>query len=33
MHQGKVWEQAPAKEFFAEPKTVELKSFLSAVLH
>jgi len=33
MHQGKVWEQAPAKEFFAEPKTPELKSFLSAVLH
>jgi polar amino acid transport system ATP-binding protein len=33
MHQGKVWEQAPAKEFFAAPKTPELKSFLSAVLH
>jgi polar amino acid transport system ATP-binding protein len=33
MHQGKVWEQAPAKEFFADPKTPELKSFLSAVLH
>ncbi len=33
MHQGKVWEQAPAKEFFAEPKTVELKSFLSSVIH
>ena len=33
MHQGKVWEQAPAKEFFANPKTPELRSFLSAVLH
>ena len=33
MHQGKAWEQAPAKEFFAAPKTPELKSFLSAVLH
>lgn len=33
MHQGKVWEQGPAKEFFAEPKTPELKSFLSSVLH
>jgi polar amino acid transport system ATP-binding protein len=33
MHQGKVWEQGPAKEFFANPKTPELKSFLSAVLH
>jgi polar amino acid transport system ATP-binding protein len=33
MNQGKVWEQGPAKEFFASPKTEELKSFLSAVLH
>ena len=33
MHQGKVWEQATAKEFFADPKTPELRSFLSAVLH
>jgi polar amino acid transport system ATP-binding protein len=33
MNQGKVWEQGPAKEFFADPKTDELRSFLSAVLH
>jgi polar amino acid transport system ATP-binding protein len=33
MNQGKVWEQGPAKEFFASPKTEELKGFLSAVLH
>ena len=33
MNQGKVWEQGPAKEFFTAPKTEELKSFLSAVLH
>ena len=33
MHQGKVWEQGPAKEFFAAPKTEELRSFLSSVLH
>jgi len=33
MNQGKVWEQGPAKEFFAAPKTDELKSFLSSVLH
>ena len=33
MHQGKVWEQALAKEFFTEPKTPELKSFLSSVIH
>lgn len=33
MHQGKVWEQAPAKEFFAEPKTAELQGFLSSVLY
>ena len=33
MNQGKVWEQGPAKEFFAAPKTEELKSFLSSVLH
>jgi polar amino acid transport system ATP-binding protein len=33
MHQGKVWEQGPAQAFFADPKTPELKSFLSAVLH
>ena len=33
MNQGKVWEQGPAKSFFASPKTDELKSFLSSVLH
>ena len=33
MNQGKVWEQGPAKEFFASPKTEELKGFLSSVLH
>ena len=33
MNQGKVWEQGPAKEFFAAPQTDELKSFLSSVLH
>lgn len=33
MNQGRVWEQGPAKEFFASPKTEELKSFLSSVLH
>ena len=33
MHQGKVWEQGPAQAFFAEPKTPELKSFLSSVIH
>ena len=33
MNQGKVWEQGPAKEFFAFPKTDELKSFLNSVLH
>jgi polar amino acid transport system ATP-binding protein len=33
MHQGKIWEQGPAREFFEAPKTPELKSFLGAVLH
>ena len=33
MNQGRVWEQAPAQEFFSAPKTDELKGFLSAVLH
>ena len=33
MNQGRVWEQGPAQEFFASPKTDELKSFLSSVLH
>ena len=33
MNQGRVWEQGPSSEFFAAPKTEELKSFLSSVLH
>lgn len=33
MNQGRVWEQGPAKDFFATPKTDELKNFLSSVLH
>jgi len=33
MNQGKVWEEGPAKEFFAAPKTEELRSFLNSVLH
>ena len=33
MNHGKVWEQGPAKSFFTSPKTDELKSFLSSVLH
>ena len=31
MHQGKVWEQGPAKEVFYGPKTPELQQFLGAV--
>ena len=31
MHQGKVWEQGPAKEVFYAPKTPELQQFLGAV--
>ncbi|TWT15256.1 amino acid ABC transporter ATP-binding protein [Reyranella sp. CPCC 100927] len=33
MHQGKVWEQGPAAETLAKPRTAELETFLSAVLH
>ncbi len=33
MNQGKVWEEGPAKEFFASPRTPELRSFLNSVLH
>lgn len=33
MNQGMVWEQGPAKEFFASPQTEELKAFLNSVLH
>lgn len=32
MHQGKVWEQGPAKEVLANPQTEELRNFVSAVL-
>ncbi|WP_337182478.1 amino acid ABC transporter ATP-binding protein [Shinella sp.] len=33
MHKGKVWEDGPAKAVLSDPKTPELSSFLSAVLH
>ena len=33
MHEGRICEQGPAREFFESPKTPELKSFLGAVLH
>ena len=33
MHQAKVWEQGPAAETLARPRTPELETFLSAVLH
>lgn len=33
MHQGKVWEEGPAADVLAKPKTREFESFLSAVLH
>jgi polar amino acid transport system ATP-binding protein len=33
MHQGKVWEEGSAAEMLAHPKTAELATFLSAVLH
>ncbi|HEX2886834.1 amino acid ABC transporter ATP-binding protein [Vineibacter terrae] len=33
MHQGKVWEQGPAAQTLAKPRTPELETFLSAVLH
>lgn len=33
MHQGKVWEQGPAEQVFADPQTDALRQFLSAVLH
>ncbi|MCQ1060935.1 amino acid ABC transporter ATP-binding protein [Photobacterium sp. DNB23_23_1] len=32
MHQGKVWETGASEEVFANPKTPELKQFLSSVL-
>src|SRR5690349_19527543 len=33
MHQGKVWEQGPAADTLGKPRTAELATFLSAVLH
>ena len=33
MHEGRIHEDGPARETLTEPKTDELKSFLSAVLH
>ncbi len=31
MHQGKVWEEGPPAELFANPKTPELRSFINSV--
>jgi polar amino acid transport system ATP-binding protein len=33
MHQGKIWEEGPAAETLGKPRTSELETFLSAVLH
>jgi polar amino acid transport system ATP-binding protein len=33
MHEGKIWEQGPAAATLAKPRTPELETFLSAVLH
>ena len=33
MHQGRIWEQGPAAEMLANPRTPELIGFLDAVLH
>jgi polar amino acid transport system ATP-binding protein len=33
MHQGQIWEQGPASEVLASPRTPELASFIEAVLH
>jgi polar amino acid transport system ATP-binding protein len=33
MHEGRVWEEGPATELLARPKTPELETFLDAVLH
>jgi polar amino acid transport system ATP-binding protein len=33
MHGGKIWEQGPAADVLARPKTRELETFLNAVLH
>jgi len=31
MHQGRVWEQGDSKSVFANPKSQELKQFISSV--
>ena len=33
MHEGKIWEEGPAAATLARPRTPELETFLSAVLH
>jgi polar amino acid transport system ATP-binding protein len=33
MHQGRIWENGPAVDTLARPRTPELETFLSAVLH
>jgi polar amino acid transport system ATP-binding protein len=33
MHQGRVWEEGPPAELFANPRTPELKSFIGSVQH
>ncbi|SFV12953.1 amino acid ABC transporter ATP-binding protein [Pseudoduganella namucuonensis] len=33
MHQGKIWEMGPSQELFADPKTAEMRQFLSADVH
>jgi polar amino acid transport system ATP-binding protein len=33
MHKGKIWEEGTAAEVLASPRTAELATFLSAVLH
>ena len=33
MHEGKIWEAGPAAETLGSPRTPELETFLSAVLH
>jgi polar amino acid transport system ATP-binding protein len=33
MHQGKIWEEGPSKELFANPQTPELQGFVKAGAH
>jgi polar amino acid transport system ATP-binding protein len=33
MHEGRIWEEGPAAATLARPRTPELETFLSAVLH